>query len=425
MIQSFSIENFASIKDKVTLSFEATSDDKLEDYYIIKPNEKTRLLKLGMIYGANASGKSNVLYALDFLRKLVLQPLNNKYNKIEYNPFLFCHDWKESPSKFELVFYSNGIKYEYLLEFNQQCVIYEELFYFNPNKALVFQRNSDKEKQFTLIEFGSKIKIQKQTKTFLEANTLWNNTVFGGAIKTNFNSSEINSVLNWFRFELMAAIHPNIDLQEFTIFQLNNEHINKNQIIEILKKADLNISDFEIKKNTNPILNERIPIGLRNQILENLELTEIIFNHNIQDKSYVLPYELQSLGTQRYFQLSGVLALLLNNSAILPIDEIESSLHPDLLRHFLLLFLQNSKGSQLICTTHFREFLQEKDLYRNDVIWFTEKNEKGATELFSLADFKSDVIRETSSVFNAYKIGKLGAVPNLSNAYIDSHEQEQ
>ena len=110
---------------------------------------------------------------------------------------------------------------------------------------------------------------------------------------------------------------------------------------------------------------------------------------------------------------------------LLPIDELESSLHPDLFNHFLLTYLVNGKkNSQLIATTHNREILNNRDLFRDDAIWFTDKNEDSATELYSLADFDSSVVRDTSNVLNAYKSGKLGGVPNLGDYYIDMGDEK-
>ena len=107
------------------------------------------------------------------------------------------------------------------------------------------------------------------------------------------------------------------------------------------------------------------------------------------------------------------------NSIAIPIDELEASLHPDLYLHFLLSFITNSKKSQLIATTHNREILNNKDIFRNDSIWFTDKKECCSTELYSLNDFDSSVIRDTSNILNAYKYGKLGGIPNLGDYYID------
>jgi len=117
--------------------------------------------------------------------------------------------------------------------------------------------------------------------------------------------------------------------------------------------------------------------------------------------------------------------LLINNSITYPIDELEASLHPELYIHFLLSFLINSKKSQIIATTHNREILTNKDLFRNDVIWFTDKSETCATELYSLSDFDSSVVRDTSNIFNAYKTGKLGGTPNLGDYYIDISNEKK
>jgi AAA15 family ATPase/GTPase len=107
------------------------------------------------------------------------------------------------------------------------------------------------------------------------------------------------------------------------------------------------------------------------------------------------------------------------------IDELESSLHPDLFQHFLLSFLVNSKKSQFIATTHNREILDNKDIFRNDAIWITDKdNEECATELYSLADFDTKVIRDTTNILNAYKTGKLGGTPNLGDYYIEIENDE-
>ncbi len=127
----------------------------------------------------------------------------------------------------------------------------------------------------------------------------------------------------------------------------------------------------------------------------------------------------------RYYGFAGILSLLLKDSIAFPIDELEASLHPDLFIHFILSFLVNSKESQIIATTHNREILNNKDIFRNDVIWFTNKTETCSTELYSLSDFDSSIIRDTSNIYNAYKIGKLGGVPHLGDYYIDiSHEKK-
>jgi AAA15 family ATPase/GTPase len=139
----------------------------------------------------------------------------------------------------------------------------------------------------------------------------------------------------------------------------------------------------------------------------------------VNEVKYSLPIELESQGTRRYYGFAGLLALLIKKSTAFPIDELESSLHPDLYIHFILSFLLNSKQSQIIATTHNREILDNKDIFRNDAIWFTDKNENCSTEIYSLADFDSSIVRNTTNILNVYKSGKLRGTPNLSDYFID------
>jgi len=437
MIINFSVQNFHSIKDKVTLSFEAGTSDDLEDYYIIKPKEGLRILKLGLIYGANASGKTTILKALDFLREIVLNPFEKKTDIFNFNPFLFDNHKPHESTIFSLEFIQNGIKYLYEVELFKIFIISEKLIFFNPNKAIVYERVTDLEKQLSKITFGNKIKINKEHKAILEANSLWNNTVLGGFLKTNIESRELQEVINWFKDKFNKVVKPKTNLLGFVTDKIESNEIDKNHIIAFLKKADFKISDIVIKKEEmdltpKDVLSfiDKIKVGEeginRIQINSKIERTEIYFQHKFEEKiNYNLEYFEESAGTQRYYQFSGLLDLMIKGEIIVPIDELESSLHPDLLKHFLLTFLVNSKNSQLIATTHYRELLMEKDILRNDAIWFTEKKEDGSTDLFSLADFDSSVIRNTSSIYNAYKIGKLGAVPNLSDYYIDMEDGKE
>jgi AAA15 family ATPase/GTPase len=116
--------------------------------------------------------------------------------------------------------------------------------------------------------------------------------------------------------------------------------------------------------------------------------------------------------------LAGLLEMARVEPNLFAVDEIDASLHPDLVIHYLLMFMENVKQSQLIVTTHNREILDDKNLFRNDAIWFTNKNEDGAAELYSLDDFDSAVIRNTSNILNAYKSGKLKAIPKTKDFYL-------
>ena len=432
MIINFSVENFGSIKEKQTLSFLANKSDHLEDYYIIEPIKGLRLNKLALIYGANASGKTTVLKALDFIRKICTEPFDKKTEKFDFEPFLFDENTPKQNTKFELEFVQNGIRYFYEVELNKNCIVKEKLYNFNPNKALVFERNTDEQKELTSIKFGSKIPKRKTLEDNLEIFTLWNNTVLGGFLKANIESELLKNFLDLLKIDLYPTLSNNLNARLFITSIIANDIINKNHIAKFLKIADFNISTLIIKREKEFIPKSIIDeseffIRTENGIaveMNAIENNNVYFNHTVNGKNFTLPIDLESDGTQKYFELSGILGMLILGICIIPIDELESSLHPDLFNHFLLTYLVNGKKeSQLIATTHNREILNNRDLFRDDAIWFTDKNEDSATELYSLADFDSSVVRDTTNVLNAYKSGKLGGVPNLGDYYINLDEE--
>lgn len=429
MIINFSLQNFGSVKDKQTLTFEADKSEHLNDYYIINVGE-FRLLKLALIYGANASGKTTILKGLDFLRDLVLEPEEKKTDTLEFRPFLFDKETPNQTSILSIDFLQNGIRYDYEVEFTEKAIVSENLDNYNPKKANVFKRKTDLKNQFTEIKFGSKIKKDKTFIKTLESNTLWNNTVLGGFLKTNIDFIELNETIDWFKTYLKPLVYTRTELEGYVTSKIDNNEILKKDVINILKKADFHISDIYIQEE-----DKELPEGFIEFIERQLKASNdrvkklkeegkitsvnIDFEHTVNGNKYNLPIDLESQGTRRYYGFAGLLALLIKDNHIIPIDELEASLHPDLYIQFLLSFLVNSENSQILATTHNREILDNKDVFRNDAIWFTNKTDNCSTELYSLADFDTSVIRDTTNVLNAYKSGKLKGKPNLGDYYID------
>ena len=395
MIVNFSIQNFGSIKDKQTLSFEADVSNHLENTYVVHTAGK-RLLKLALIYGANASGKTTILKVLDFLRDLVVNPKEKKTDILRFDPFLFDAQTPLQPTELSIEFVHEEVCYQYEIAFTSQAVISEALYIDTFEKVLVYNRTTDIEEQLTKISFGDKITIDKNALQVLELNTLWNNTVLGGFLKTNINLEEFRRVADWFQNYLKPIVAPQTQLGSYITKKISKEEVSKKEIVSILKKADFNISDIIIQENERQ--------------------TNLFLEHTIDNISYNLPINVESEGTKRFYGFAGLLALLIKTPTIFPIDELESSLHPDLYTHFLLSFLQNAQQSQLIATTHNRELLGDSDIFREDVIWFTDKGEDCATQLYSLADFDTSTIK---NILNAYKIGKFSAIPRLSDTFID------
>lgn len=429
MIINFNIKNFGSVKNLQTLSFEAEKTKHLDEFYIIKV-KNLRLLKIALLYGANASGKTTILKALDFLRDLVIEPAEKKTERLDFKPFLFDKNTPKESTILSIDFLQNNIRYFYEVEFNQRAILNEVLKFSDPNKAKVYTRTTDLKNQFTKIEFGNKIKIEKTSRKTLEANTLWNNTVLGGYLKTNIEVKELKDASDWFKNYLHRLIYPNSDLAMFITSLIDKNKIKKENVLTILKKADLNISDILIEEKE-----EDIPEGLLELIekssdipdeeLEKIKTKKKIttvkleLEHIINGDKYSLPFEMESQGTKRYYAFAGLLNLLINGKNAFPIDELGASLHPDLYQFFLLSFLANAKNSQIIATTHNREILNDKDIIRDDAIWITDKSKDVSTELYSFADFDTSIIRDTTNRLNAYKSGKLGGIPNVGDYYLD------
>lgn len=429
MIINFTVKNYRSIKDKVTLSFEASKSDDMEKYYVRSTVKNLRLLKLGIIYGPNASGKTTLLEALDFLKNISTNPFSTKTSEFNFEPFLFDEASRTANTSFTLEFISNQVKYLYEIELNKKIVVEESLHFYKPNKALVFKRTTSAENQLVDVEFGSKMQIPAESKNALIGNTLWNNTVIGGYLKTNIVSQELQDVTDWFKSTLKPIITPRTNLIPFLFDRFEKNEEDRKNHLKILNKADFRISDILYKKEPVDVNEDLIDMITRSPLLPPSQVEQIkeggkfdiklvIMQHTVNNENYFLSMDNESAGTKRYFELGGILATLLKNDSIIPIDEMEASLHPDLVKHFLLTFLMNSLNSQLIVTTHMRELLMEKEMLRNDVIWFTEKKEDSSTDLYNLTDFDTSVVRKSSSIYKAYKIGKLGAAPNLSDYYV-------
>lgn len=437
MIIDFSVSNFGPIKDRQTLSFEADKSQHLEDYYVHKVGNK-RLLNLIFIYGANASGKTTILKALDFLRQFVSKPLVQKDQLIDVTPFLFDATSANENTIFELNFVKNDLRYYYFIEFNKSYIVKEVLksCFLKPRARLktIVTRTTDIDSQTVDVDFTIS-KIDSSIVKLMRLNTLWNTSIFSGYNRLSLNITELRDVVDWFIYDFQGLL-PSSSISDFVLDKMSKGLIDKSSLISILQKADLSISDLQIEKRE-----EHIPESVLNMVMNDtsiqygkrrdLESRKTIINydvnfvHQVGNESYLLSSKLESNGTMHYYGLAGLLYYMLYNKASFCIDELESSLHPDLFRNFILSYLYNSRSTQCIVTTHNREILGEKDIYRNDAIWMTEKNEMGATELYSLSHFDSSVIRNTTSVLNAYKIGKLGAVPNLGDYFLNIEDNEE
>ncbi|NDK09109.1 AAA family ATPase, partial [Candidatus Gracilibacteria bacterium] len=418
-------KNFLSFKDEVVFSFEATSDKYLEDYYVAEPEPGVRILKMAMIYGANASGKSNVLHAFDFVRSFVKRIPSQSEKSTEFIPFKFV-DNQDLPGSFDMIFYIEGTKYKYSLVLDEEKVHSEILHYYpGTQPAIIFERTLDIKNDTSILKFGSKIKLSDQAIEAIQLKTLKNMSVFAAFTQVNISLPQLNIPLNWFRKQFMPMIDPYSSLTNYSDSYIKKDERVKNQALDFINKADFNISAVSFKKQTTWLDDEvlklieagSMPDEQKHKLLNEkaIHIDKRLFEHKIiinnKAKYYSLPDELESKGTLRYYGLSAPFFNAISNDSFLSIDEIGTALHPLLVMHFLKEFLKKSNKAQLLFSTHNDSLLSEKDIIRKDAIWFTEKDKQGITSLYSLSDFN---IRKELSYYNAYKQGKFGAIPNLN-----------
>lgn len=438
MIQEFSVTNYRSIKDTATLSF--VPNRKIRNDYnsslIAEASDKVSLLKLGILYGYNASGKSNIIRAVRTMRSIVLIPSSSKNHIDFYDPFLFDKESSSAPTVFSVIFFRDGIKHEYSIEYNGRAILHEILHYYpESSKRRVFERRFDLAGNVSSISFGPDCAFSPDDITLLKANLLASNSVLCTYERTNVSSAVLDRAAAFFRDELSDTVTPATDLA-----QIGKERICRNRkdlpfYENVMRKADFQISGIEVSYinqiGMNPSYIPQLMTSLNgwNSFLgeKNMRYGEIDplmgmdFRHRTPGGDFYLPQEEESNGTLRYLGLSSFLHDLITGTHVLFIDELDSSLHPDLVSYFLSMFLSNSGQSQLFASTH-NVLLMDMDYMRRDMIWLCSKKEDGSSDYCRVQDFS---IHKNNSLMRFYMAGKLGTVPDFPSPVIAGGEHDE
>lgn len=427
MILELKIKNLLSFKDEAIFSFEATKDKSFEEYQVVEVAPNIRILKLAVVYGANASGKSNLIKAFNYIKHFWFETKDNKDEKTGATPFLLDKNTPDKPSELTLTFYVKGVKYIYNLILDKNKVCSEKLFFY-PGKqpANLFERKL--EGSVSEITFNPNwIKISQLANDEIILKCLPNMSVLAAYNQINISIPVIDEIINWMKTQFIKPVSPRSSLIPIAEKQIERGGENKKNILNYLNRADFNITNIsteEIEEKisddlVNLIVNTFESSNEESERLKNektIKIRRTSFEHKVfgetgEEEVYNLPSNLQSDGTLRTFGLSSAIKNAVDNDAFLAIDEIESSLHPKLVEFILEDFLKQSGQSQLLLTTHYDGLLAQDDLLRNDSIWFTSKKENGSTELYSLTEFKG--LNRISSLLKAYQAGKFGAIPNI------------
>ncbi len=409
MLIEFSIGNYRSFKDKVTFSMVAANivakEKELDDNNVFAVDDDLKLLKSAAIYGANASGKSNIAKALSFMKWFMINSSKETQSteKIGVEPFELSTETEAQPSFFEIVFLLDATKYRYGFEANQKRIISEWLSYVpNTRKTPLFERVSEGNSR-NLKYLSQKLKakgIYPKTRS---------NALFL-SVAAQFNVEIAERILDWLTKKVNVV--SGLDDQEHlihTVSYLAKNNDNKSEIIKLIKQLDLGIKQIRIKQA------EIIPIEQSSYHLKTENLIKTGHQkfdgkgNSVSIKFFDLENQ-ESEGTKKIISIAGLLVDTLKYGKVLIFDELDARLHPLISKAIVELFNSknaNSNNAQLIFMTDDTNLLSNK-LFRRDQIWFTEKNKYGATDLYSLVEYK---IRNDASFESDYLKGRYGAIP--------------
>lgn len=418
MLIGFSAGNYKSFKETVTLSMVASpmteEDTNLDDNNVFVIDRKLSLLKSAAIYGANASGKSNLVAAINFMKWLVLNSSKETQvsEAIDIEAFRLSTETEKEPSFFEIVFLLEGKTFRYGFEVNVQEVVAEWLFQADDREEkMLFERDFD---NFTLNDFPEGQYISDKTR---------NNALFLSVV-AQFNGKIAGKILRWFSktLQLISGLQDRQYRQQ--TLELFKSDRYRNDIVEFIKKLDLGIADlqityipaFVIAENTAKYGASYGGLYPNSEIKEAVKTVHPKYDADGKETSVEI-FDIEkheSEGTNKLFALAGLLLDTLRTGKLLLIDELDARLHPLITRELICLFNSNETNphnAQLIFTTHDTNLLSSK-IFRKDQIWFTEKDNKGATDLYSLVEYK---VGNNASFESDYIIGKYGAIPFLGD----------
>ena len=392
MLVQFRFNNYKCFKEETVFNVVASKyyRDKMENLIQVP---QYALLRTAAVYGANASGKTKLFQAFNFMREVVLtsaDKLSNNWQK-SYSPFLLDTYSVDQPSVFEVVFLMDNIQYRYGFELNSERILAEWLFRKRSKEVKVLEFDGGDSIYYNEHYINPKImKNLEEAKMFrvnsliISSLSMWNDTLSLDVINWFKQNNIISASLNTMAPRILSAIdHPKM----------------KTKLMDFLRSADLGIYDVTSNEISDTELNishrrydeQHLPSGFAKLSLE-------------KDESF---------GTYRFLSLAEPIISALETGAILWIDEIDNGLHYDLVRALISLFQDetvNIHNAQLIINTHNISLIDEADLFRRDQIYIVDKNRYGEASLTPVSDFS---VRETAKVGKLYREGRFGGVPYL------------
>lgn len=421
MLVQFTVGNFLSFNQKRTLNLKAKGISELKTN--ISTFRPEKIVRSAVIYGANSSGKSNLIKALERMRKVVLNSVRlNDYDKLDYTPFLLSTESENQPTFFEIVFWQDSTRYRYGFEYNSKQIVNEWLF----------AGKSETREKTLFIRTEDGIGVDEKFKEGEGNEAKTNNNRLFVSLVAQLGGDISKKILEFFNnYNVLSGLEHN-DYTGFTMRMLHKNLNGCEESLELYQKLQLGFQDIKaIESDFNPLdIPEDIPDQLKTRIIKELSGKRSISLktvHNKFDKKgkvvdWVFLDKLQheSEGTNKIIDLSGPIFDTLNFGNVLIVDELDAKLHTLITMRIVELFNSpnsNPNNAQLIFATHDTNLLG-KELFRRDQIWFTEKDNQEQTDLYSLYDFNlpdGSKVRNDSNLEKNYIRGRYGAIPFITN----------
>ncbi len=399
MLVNFTFKNFRSFKNEMTLSMEAAPIQELSDAVVKSCDEE--LLPVAVMYGANSSGKSNVLKALKAMRDVLLNSVRlNPKDRLDAEPFSLDLTSGDEPTSFEIQFTLNGSRFRYGFDYTADAVIAEWLYEKRPG-----------EREFELfLRSGNDFKISKTrfAEGLGKQSATPDNRLFVSLV-AQLNGKVSQAILDWFsNIDYMSGMYGK-GYAGKTLEMLFLKQNGASEITSFFEETNLGFMELDVEPESGD---------------EKKMKSETVHRLYDADGNYVgtrrFPTEkMESEGTKKIIEIAGPIFDTILNGKILIVDELDAKLHPFLTRKIISLFMDkdiNSKGAQLIFATHDTNLLNIQYL-RRDQIWFTEKDKSDSTDLYSLVEFRDDAgnkVRNDRNIEKDYINGRFGAIPFMS-----------
>jgi AAA15 family ATPase/GTPase len=416
MLVEFRVKNFRSLRDEQVLSLVASTDKSLLDTHALDTGLKAapHLLKSAVVYGANASGKSNLIKALQYMRGVVLESAalqpGQTFDRLQ--PFKLDATSGSLPTQFELTFILDGVRYQYGFAMNAQRIVSEQLLVYKAFKPQRwFERHFDAETGKDVYEFGPGL---KGAKNLWEGATRPNALFLSVAVQ--LNSDALRPVFDWFAHRLVIFNEQSPLSPHFSVQMLKQE-AQRHAIREFLRAADTSIADIEVATKQAMVHNLHFDLatGKRKETASEQAVDEVKFHHVTEHGKAVFDLTDESSGTRNLLFLTGPILDILGKGLTLVIDELDTSLHTLLVQALVRLFHRpevNTGGAQIVFTTHDTSLLDAYGLFRRDQVWFVEKRPDQSSSLYPLLDFSP---RKNEALERGYLQGRYGALPFLNN----------